>query len=107
MDGDIEGQPYRFIDAPDTRGLELRGRGGRAYEDGEFQDIVDAFDKLKSNEPETVLATSVRLDEARGRLAVGMTVHGTHTELHYRANEWLRLLGNDGSQLGYEWSIGH
>ena len=107
MDGDIEGIPRRHVDAPLLRGMELRGPQGQTYEDDEFQGIVESFDKLQANEPETVLDTRVHLDEAFGQLAVGMTVRGSHAELHGRANEWLGLLGAEGSSIGCGWSIGH
>jgi len=93
------------VDAPLTRDMELQGPQGVTYEDEEFQGVVEAFDTLQTNEPETVLSATVQ--RLRGRLAVVMAVRGTHTELQGRANEWLGLLGANGSKVGYEWSIGH
>lgn len=97
----------RHIDAPTARDMELRGPRGQIYEDDELRGVVEAFDKLQANEPETVLGATVQHPEIRGRLAVVMAVRGTHEELQGRANEWLGLLGANGSKVGYEWSIGH
>lgn len=107
MDGDVERLPFRHVERPQVRAMELRGSREKAYGQEDFQDIVEAFDKLRANEPETVLDAAVRVMQPCGRLAVGMTVRGTHTELHAQANEWLKLLGADDSPVGYEWSIGH
>lgn len=103
MNWDIQ----RHEDRPRLRGMELCSPEGWNYEEDEFRDAVDAFNKLEANEPETVLLADVRHDEVRGRLAVAMAVRGTQVELHGRANEWLGLLGANGSRVGYEWSIGH
>ena len=107
MDGDVERLPLRHVDYPRVRGMELRSSREVTYEQEDLQSVTEAFEKLKANEPETVLGTTVRVLRPCGRVAVGLTVMGTHTELHARANEWVMLLGSDESSVGYEWSIDH
>ncbi len=107
MDGDVEKLPFRHVERPQVRGMELRGLQGREHTEDDVQAIAEAFDKLRANEPETVLNTAVRVMQPCGRIAVGMTVVGTHMELHTQANEWVKLLGAGESRVGYEWSIDH
>lgn len=107
MDGDIERLPLRHVDHPRVRGMELRSSCDTTPEQDDLQSVTEAFEKLRANEPETVLDTTVRVLQPCGRVAVGLTVMGTHTELHARANEWVMLLGSEESSVGYEWSIDH
>lgn len=61
MDGDIEGLPFRHRERPRVRDMELRGSREKTYGAEDFRDVVEAFDKLKADEPETVLSAAVRV----------------------------------------------
>lgn len=107
MDGDVERLSFRHVEHPQVRGMELRGSRQRTYNEEDFQGAVEAFEKLRANQPDMILEAAVRVMHPCGRLAVGMTVKGTHAELHVHANEWVKLLGAGESRVGYEWSIDH
>lgn len=109
MDGDIETRPLIHKDEPAERCLRLLAPIGRAYSPERLDEVEEGFAKLEANDPETIRATDIRMDQEKGRLAVGMTVFGNHTMLHSKAPEWLALLRetDDDDPLGYSWVVGH
>ena len=96
-------------DKPVERNLRLLAPHGRTYDQYRIEEVAANFTELQASDPETILATDVRMDQEKGRLAVGMTVYGDHMTLHSKASEWLAVLRdeNDVDPLGYSWAVGH
>lgn len=108
MDGDIETRPLVHRDEPVERNLRLLAPIGRFYAENEIEEVTEGLTKLQANDPETIRATEVRMDQEKGRLAVGMTVFGDHATLHRKAPGWLAVLREAGDDtLGYSWAVSH